>query len=51
MKKLIAFLLAFTVLAVGFTYVKIQRTLGEPLIKPKIDLPNDVQMGVFILEN
>lgn len=46
MKKLIAFLLAFAMLAVGFTYVKIQRTLGEPLIKPKIDLPNDVQMGV-----
>ena len=39
MKKLIAFLLVFAMLAVGFTYVQIQRTLGEPLIKPKIDLP------------
>ncbi|MBR4077582.1 MAG: hypothetical protein IKK17_03145 [Oscillospiraceae bacterium] len=37
--KYIALLLVFTLLAVGTTYVLIQRTLGEPLIRPKVDLP------------
>lgn len=39
--KYIALLLVFTLLAVGTTYVLIQRTLGEPLIKPKVDGPTD----------
>ncbi|MBQ3258025.1 MAG: hypothetical protein IJA67_11525 [Oscillospiraceae bacterium] len=37
--KYIALLTVFTVLAVGTTYVLIQRSLGEPLIRPKVDLP------------
>lgn len=37
--KLSVFLALFTALAVGSTYVRIQRTLGEPLIRPKVDLP------------
>lgn len=37
--KYIALLTVFTLLAVGSTYVLIQRTLGEPLIRPKVDLP------------
>ncbi len=37
--KYITLLLVFTLLAVGSTYVLIQRTLGEPLIRPKVDLP------------
>ena len=39
--KWIALLLVFTLLAVGVTYVCIQRALGEPLIKPKVDGPSD----------
>lgn len=37
--KWIVFLLVFTLLATGVTYVCIQRTLGERLLTPKIDLP------------
>lgn len=37
--KILAFLVLFTAAAVGGTYVLIQRTLGEPLIRPKVDLP------------
>ena len=35
--KYISLLLVFTLLAVGTTYVLIQRSLGEPLIKTKVD--------------
>ena len=37
----IALLLVFTLLAVGTTYVLIQRSLGEPLIQPTVDGSKD----------
>ena len=37
--KWMVFLLAFTLLATGTTYVCIQRALGQRLLTPKIDLP------------